>query len=84
MTETLPENMTLHLFFEVPRHAIGYVRFIVEAYEGLAQVRSMPRRNLVEWIVPIGLVEQSRLLANALQNEVGLKAIDPPADWSGF
>lgn len=69
-------------YFRVPLHEIGYVRMIVEAYDGLAFVRSLSAsRGEIEWVVGEGMEEEAEALAVKLAKEVGLLSIDRPADW---
>jgi hypothetical protein len=62
--------------FRLPKREIGYVRFIVEAYEGLAQVTSEPGRGEMIWIVPLDHEAQARQLASSLGVEAGLRWLD--------
>lgn len=62
--------------FRVPLGAIGYVRMIVEAYEGLAVVVSPDAgRGLIEWWIAPGREAEADALAEALAGEVGLTKI---------
>ena len=69
------------LYFRVPIEQIAYVRFIVEAYDGLAQVTSLAGRSDMEWRVPEGLLGEAHELARALATEVALVPIPRPPDW---
>lgn len=70
-------------FYRVPLQEIGYVRMIVEAYDGLAFVRSHgARRGEIEWIVGDGMEAAADILAARLATEVGMQAIERPADWT--
>lgn len=69
-------------FFRVPLDQIGFVRAIVDGYDGLAAVRSLdPRRGEIEWIVAEGREAEADELAARLAKEAGLSPIDRPADW---
>jgi hypothetical protein len=57
------------------------VRFTVEAYEGLAQVTSLPGRGEMEWRIPEGLLAAAEALSRALELEAGLVPIPRPPDW---
>ena len=61
--------------FRVPREQIGYVRFLLEAYEGLAQLTSEPGQAEVQWTVPAGQRDAAAALALALRDEIGLERI---------
>lgn len=70
------------LYFRVPLHEIGYVRMIVESYDGLASVRSLSAaRGEIEWIVGEGMEQEALTLAAILADEAGLLPIDRPPDW---
>ena len=70
------------LFFRVPKEQIGYVRAIVEGYDGVAVVHAPdPNRGEVEWLVGEGLEDEAATLARRLGVEAGLVAIARPADW---
>ena len=70
-------------YFRVPLEEIGYVRMIVEGYDGLAAVRSLSGdRAEIEWIVGEGLEDEADALALRLREETGLVAIERPADWA--
>jgi len=72
-------------YFRVPLHEIGYVRMIVEAYDGLAFVRSLSAsRGEIEWIVGEGMEGEADQVAEKLAKEAGLIAIDRPSDWVDF
>lgn len=70
------------LYFRVPVHEIGYVRMIVESYDGLAFVRSLSAaRGEIEWIVGEGMEAEALALSAKLAEETGLLPIERPADW---
>jgi hypothetical protein len=70
------------LFFRVPLEQIGYVRAIVEGYDGVAVVQAPDAgRGEVEWIVGEGLEDEAVALAGRLAVEAGLVAIARPDDW---
>lgn len=70
------------MYFRVPLHEIGYVRMIVESYDGLASVRSLSAaRGEIEWIVGEGMEDEAQTLAAILADEAGLLPIERPADW---
>ena len=69
----------LCLRFRLPKEQIKYVKWIVEAHDGLAVVSSPRGRGEMEWMVPVGLEEEALVLAAALRDEVGLELL-PPSD----
>jgi uncharacterized protein DUF4911 len=69
-------------FFRVHPPEIGYVRAIVEAYDGLAVVLAPdPKRGEIEWLIGDGLEAEADALVTRLQREAGIIEIDRPADW---
>ncbi len=66
--------------FRLDKEHIAYVKFVVEAYEGLAQVSSRAGRGEMEWLIPAALADQAGELAAALGEEVGLVEIETPPD----
>ena len=69
-------------YFRVPLEQIGYVRAIVEGYDGVALVHAPDaRRGEVEWIVGEGLEDEADALAQRLRGEADLVEIARPADW---
>jgi hypothetical protein len=69
------------LYYRVPLDQIAYVRFVVEAYDGLAQVTSLPGRAEMEWRVPDSMLAAAEKLAGSLADEAGLVPIPRPPDW---
>jgi hypothetical protein len=61
--------------FRVPLEAIGYVRMIVEGYDGLAVVSSEAGHGIVEWDVAPGREDEADALARALADETGLQRV---------
>jgi hypothetical protein len=69
-------------FFRIHPPQIGYVRAIVEAYDGLAVVHAPdPKRGEIEWLVGDGLEAEAEVLIRRLGREAGLIEIDRPVDW---
>ena len=72
-------------FFRVPVEQIGYVRAIVEGYDGLALVHAPHAdRGEIEWLVGDGLEEEADVLARRLADETGLIEIARPRDWPSW
>jgi hypothetical protein len=61
--------------FRCPLPAIGYVRMILEAYDGLAVMSSSRGRALVEWWIAPGREAEADRLARALEAEVQLRPL---------
>jgi len=69
-------------FFRVHPPEIGYVRAIVEGYDGLAVIIAPDaKRGEIEWQVGDGLEQEADVLIRRLEREAGLIEIDRPADW---
>ena len=66
----------IHRFYRVEKSQIAYLRFIVESYEGLAQISSLPGRAEVEWTIPWDLKTQAEQLAKELAKEIMLLPIE--------
>lgn len=74
--------MSTSRFFRVPLEQIGYVRAIVEGYDGLAVVRAPdPNRGEIEWLIGEGLEAEAETVVRRLENEAGLIEIARPTDW---
>ncbi len=62
--------------FHVPRREIAYLRFIVEAYDGLLFLRTLEAAaGLVEIAWPASREEEAAALLTALAEETGLRAV---------
>lgn len=69
-------------YFRLPLSEIGYVRMIVESYDGLATVRSLSSdRGEIEWLVGEGMEAEADELAERLREECGMVPISRPPDW---
>jgi hypothetical protein len=59
--------------FRLPRAQVGYVRMIVEAYDGLAvMVTPDAGDELIEWWIPASRLGEADALARALGVECGM------------
>lgn len=66
-------------YFQIDRSRIGYLRFLLEAYDGLAFARTLdPRRALVEIAYPPSRSVEAESLLAALVAELGLKEAATP------
>ena len=69
-------------FFRVPLEQIGYVRAILEGYDGVAQLHAPdPNRGEIELRIGQGLEEEVDAIARRLYQEAGLIEIARPEDW---
>lgn len=68
-------------FFRVDRRDIGYFRFILEAYEGLATLSTLDaRQGIVALYIPECFTGDVDALLTALGAEIALEEIEPPGD----
>lgn len=68
-------------FFRVELGQLAYLRFVLEGYEGLVVLTSLPGRAEVRWTVPAALAAEADALARALAAEITLAPIPRPPDW---
>jgi hypothetical protein len=69
-------------FFRVPLEQIGYVRAILEGYDGIATVSSAdPDRGEIEIAIGDGLDEEADAVLTRLGREAGLIEIARPDGW---
>jgi hypothetical protein len=60
-------------YFRVPRREIGYLRFILESYDGLAFVSTLDSaEGLVEIVYPASRRQDADGLIDALVDELGM------------
>jgi len=68
-------------YFICPRRDISYLRFLLEAYDGLAFFRTLePATGLVEVIYPGSRHRDAEDLLRALEKELQLRPCAPPAE----
>jgi hypothetical protein len=61
---------------------IGYVRAILEGYDGVAQLHCPdPRRGEIEWRVAEGQEQEADRIFRGLKREIDLQEIPRPAGW---
>lgn len=70
---------TASWYFKIKPRDIGYMKFILESYEGLGVLRTIdPRNGIVEVMVPPGLEEDSELVLEGLRDEIFIEQIEDP------
>ena len=68
-------------FFRIPLEQIGFVRAIVEGYEGLAQIFSSDAdRGEIEIVIPESMAEEAEHMVGRLRGQ-GCVEIARPANW---
>lgn len=77
---THPKRSTL-LIYQVDPYEIHYLKFILEAYEGLATITTLDsQEGLVQVAVPPGSYDSLEGLMEALGPELKLKRISPTGE----
>ncbi len=72
---------TVQRYFRVNPQDMAYVKFIVDAYEGLAVLRTVdPEEGIVEWMIPPDLMEEVEELIDSLQGEIAIVPMSPPRE----
>ena len=67
------------LFYRVDPYEIHYLKFILEAYEGLATLTTLnSKTGLVQLAVPPGRQDSLESLLEALGRELGLERVAAP------
>lgn len=66
-------------YFLLPRAEIGFLRFILESYDGLAFSRTLdPRQGLVEIAFPASRRLDVEIVLGHLAVETGWREVTPP------
>lgn len=74
-----PMNETCTKYFRVDRRELAYLKFIVEAYEGLAVLSTVDREgSVVKLTAPSALEADLDLLLAALAQEITMTETVPP------
>jgi hypothetical protein len=72
-------NVLAKRYFRLPRREIGYLRFILESYDGLAFVRTLdPQEALVEIVFPDSRRRDADALLSSLVEELSIIETAPP------
>lgn len=68
-------------YFRVDRKNIAFLKFILEAYEGMAVIRTLdPWETVVEFMIAPDFEKDVEKILDNLKGEVELQPVDPPAD----
>jgi hypothetical protein len=75
-------HQTTRQYYRVDRREISFLRFIVEAYDGLALVRTVDaRKGIVVLHMAPGCEEEARRLIASLRAEILIEPLaSPPAE----
>ena len=67
---------TIHKKYWVDRTKIGFIRFIFEAYEGVAIATTLDaQKGLIRLAIPPGRVQTARIIVDALNKEFKFEEI---------
>jgi len=74
------EEGMLRAYFSLPRRAIGELRFVLEAYEGLGFVRTLDAAaGIIELAWPASRQQEMQTVLPALRTEFALLPVAAPA-----
>ena len=70
-------------YFLVDRREISYLKFILEAYEGMSTLSTHDNKaGIVRLVVPVAFTDDMTALMTALSRETGLVELTLPEDTS--
>ena len=71
------------IYLDTRPENIAYIKFIFESYEEVGIIRTVDRKKAVIVLLAVAdFVEVAREILKALQQEISLNEIAPPADLS--
>ena len=66
-------------YFQINRRDLVYLKFILEAYEGMSTLSTADReRSIVRLNMPVGFRDDVAALINALSTEIEIREVEPP------
>ncbi|MBI4618951.1 MAG: DUF4911 domain-containing protein [Desulfobacterales bacterium] len=72
---------TIERYFRVQRKNIAFIKFILEAYDGMAVMRTLdPHEGVVELIIAPDFEREVTEILDNLRDEFEVQPIEPPAD----
>ena len=72
---------TMQRYFRVDRKNIAFLKFILEAYDGMAVMRTLgPHEGVVELMIAPDFERDVNEILDNLRGEFEAQPIDPPAD----
>jgi len=72
---------TMQRYFRVDRKNIAFLKFILEAYDGMAVMRTLgPHEGVVELMIAPDFERDVNEILDNLRGEFEVQPIDPPAD----
>ena len=77
----MPPDNFVKRYYQLPRQEIGYLRFILEGYDGLAFARTLDsHKGLVEIAWPGNQGKDAERLMKELALEIGMTEVLPPEE----
>lgn len=79
----MPTNLrlaeTTKQHYRVDRREIAFIRFILEAYDGLAIIKTLdPETGLIEFQIAPGCERDVALILQDLQRDILMEPVQPP------
>ena len=72
---------TIQKYFKLDKKNISFMKFILEAYDGMAVMRTLdPGEGVVELMIAPNFEREVGEILDSLRDEIHLQAIDPPVD----
>jgi hypothetical protein len=73
------------LYFRVNRRDLVYLKFILEAYEGMSTLSTIDRLGMiVQLTIPSEFSTDMQMLLETLAAEVQLTEMPSPQEWIGY
>ena len=72
---------TIKLHYRVDRREIGFIKFILEAYDGLATVKTLePQTGLIEFQIAPGCEPDVEMVLEDLKRNIMMSKVDFPME----
>ncbi|MFH2013342.1 MAG: DUF4911 domain-containing protein [Pseudomonadota bacterium] len=70
---------TIEKYFKVQRNSIAFIKFILEAYDGMAVMRTLDlHEGVIELIIAPDFEMEVNKILDSLRDEFEMHPIDPP------
>jgi len=71
---------TIQKYFKVDKKNIAFLKFVLEAYDGMAVIRTLdPREGVIELMIAPDFEKDVEEILYSLRDEVEMLSTDPPA-----
>ena len=71
---------TIQKYFKVDKKNIAFLKFVLEAYDGMAVIRTLnPREGVIELMIAPDFEKDVENILDSLRDEVEILSTDPPA-----